>query len=242
MTAKSLFVAGGTGAVGRRLLPLLVADGWRVTGSTRSPDKVELLRRLGAKPVVVDVYDAAALRAALMDVRPEVVVHQLTDLPPGLDPEKMADALPRNTRIREEGTRNLVAAALACGARRLVAQSIAFAYAEGPLPHREEDPLDPNAIGVISLEGQVMDAALEGIVLRYGRFYGPGTGFDAPRGAPALHVDAAARACELACLGGDARNLQHRRGRRRRVERESETRLPRLVGGLAHRRFGLRVR
>lgn len=201
MTARSIFVAGATGAVGRRLLPLLIGDGWRVAGSTRSAEKVEFLRGLGVEAFLVDVYDADALRAALRDARPQVVVHQLTDLPAGLDPAKMAAALPRNARIREEGTRNLVAASIACGARRLVAQSIAFAYAEGPIPHREDDPLDPNAKGVMSLEGQVMAAPLEGVVLRYGRFYGPGTGSDVPRGAAPIHVDAAAKACALAALG-----------------------------------------
>jgi nucleoside-diphosphate-sugar epimerase len=127
----------------------------------------------------------------------------LTDLPPGLDPALMAAARERNTRIREIGTQNLLAAARAAGARRIVAQSIAFAYAPGPLPHAEEDPLDPSARGVISLETQVLGAPLDGVVLRYGRLYGPGTGVDAaPKGGP-LHVDAAADAARRALLAGD---------------------------------------
>lgn len=207
---KTVFLAGATGAVGRRLAPLLVADGWRVVGTTRSQDKLADLRALGVDPVVVDVFDAAALGTAVMGAKPEVVIHQLTDLPPGLDPALMADALVRNARIRDEGTRNLLAAARAAGARRVIAQSIAFVYAEGPLPHREDDPLvtpaegpaGVSARGVISLESQVLAAPLEGLVLRYGRFYGPGTGFDKPTGPAPVHVDAAAKAAALAVTRG----------------------------------------
>jgi len=203
---KRLFLAGASGAIGRRLAPLLIADGWRVIGSTRSPDKAQLLREMGVEPVVVDVFDADRLRGVMADVGPEIVIHQLTDLPHALDPSKMADALVRNARLRDEGTRNLVAAAVHAGARRLIAQSIAFIYADGPLPHREEDRLlaetDPvygeTSRAVASLERQVLGAPLHGIVLRYGLFYGPGTGFDAPIGPASVHVDAAAKATELA--------------------------------------------
>jgi nucleoside-diphosphate-sugar epimerase len=122
----------------------------------------------------------------------------------------MAEALGRNARLRSEGTRNLVAAALAAGARRLVAQSIAFAYAPGPEPHREDDPLNVSADGgagatargVASLEQQVLGCGLEGLVLRYGRLYGPGTGFDSNDKPAPLHVDAAARAAQLAASRG----------------------------------------
>lgn len=208
--ADCLFLAGATGAIGRRVAPLFVAAGWRVVGTTRSSDKAPMLRELGVEPVVVDVFDAAALRAALEAVRPQVVMHQLTDLPPGLDPARMAEASQRNARIRDEGTRNLVAAAVAADVRRIVAQSIGFAYADGPLPHGEDDPLDSNfdgprgvsLRGVASLERQVLQAPLEAVVLRYGRLYGPGTGFDAAAGAAPVHVDAAARAAELAVLRG----------------------------------------
>lgn len=201
-----LFLAGAAGAIGRRLAPRLVASGWRVAGTTRSREKAPMLERLGVEPVVVDVFDAEALREAVARARPSVVVHQLTDLPPGLDPDKMAEALPRNARIRDEGTRNLVGAAVHAGARQLIAQSIAFVYADGPLPHREEDPLAVEAEGdfgltargVASLERQVLEAPLEGIVLRYRLLYGPGTGFDAPAGPGPVHVDAAAKAAELA--------------------------------------------
>ena len=208
--ADCLFLAGATGAIGRRLAPLFVAAGWRVVGTTRSAEKAPLLREMGVEPVIVDVFDAAALHAALEAARPQVVMHQLTDLPSGLDPARMAGASQRNARIRDEGTRHLVAAAVAAGALRIVAQSIGFAYADGPLPHSENDPLDNDFAGqrgvtlrgVASLERQVLQAPLEALVLRYGRLYGPGTGFDAAVGAGPLHVDAAARAAELAVLRG----------------------------------------
>jgi nucleoside-diphosphate-sugar epimerase len=203
---KTLFLAGATGAIGRRLAPLLLAEGWRVVGTTRSAEKAPQLRQMGFEPVVVDVFDAAALRKAVAEARPEVVMHQLTDLPLALEASKMEAALVRNARLREQGTRNLVAAAIEGGARRLVAQSIAFIYAEGSLPHREEDPLLPDthpaygetARAVGSLERQVTRAPLEGVVLRYGLFYGPGTGFDAPIAPGSVHVDAAAKAATLA--------------------------------------------
>ncbi len=205
-TEKCVFLAGAAGAIGRRLAPLLVASGWRVVGTTRSESKAALLRELGVEPVVVDVFDAGALRDAVAGARPEVVIHQLTDLPLGLESSKMEAALVRNARLRDEGTRNLVAAAVGAGARRLIAQSIGFVYAEGPTPHREEDPLlaethpvyGETVRAVASLERQVLSAPLDGIVLRYGLFYGPGTGFDAPVGPGSVHVDAAAKAAELA--------------------------------------------
>jgi len=193
---KSLFLAGASGAIGRRLAPLLIADGWRVVGATRFAEKTDLLRRLGVEPVVLDVYDAEALRAAVAQARPRVVIHQLTDLPPALEPALMPEGLIRNARIREEGTRNLIAAAIGAGAERLIAQSLAFVYADGPRPHREDDPL--TSPSVVSLEAQVRQAPLAGLVLRYGRIYGPGTGFETASGAAPVHVDAAAHAAALA--------------------------------------------
>lgn len=206
-----VFLAGATGAVGRRMLPLLLRDGHEVTGTTRSHAKAEGLRAAGVRPAVVDVYNAVALAAAVAAARPEVIVHQLTDLPAGLKPELMAEGLVRNARIRIEGTRNLVEAALRAGARRLVAQSIAFVYAPGPEPHAESDPLISAAEGAMraTMEGvatlerlTTATAGIEGVVLRYGMFYGPGTGFDAAPGRPAVHVDAAAWAAVLAMTRG----------------------------------------
>jgi nucleoside-diphosphate-sugar epimerase len=207
---ETVFLAGASGAIGRRLAPILVARGWRVVGLTRSLAKIGMLIDLAVEPVVADVFDAAALARAVADARPGIVVHQLSDLPLGLDPQRMAEATARNARLRDAGTRNLVAAAVAAGVRRLVAQSVAFAYAKGALPHREEDPLAVDAEGragisargVASLERQVLEAPLEGVILRYGRLYGPGTGFDAASGEGALHVDAAAWAAALAATKG----------------------------------------
>ena len=161
---------------------------------------------------MVNVFDAEALATAVLDAKPEIVMHQLTDLAAFQDPAQRSSALARNARIREEGTRNLVAAARKAGARRLIAQSIAWAYAPGPRPFRENHPLDLNAEGdrlvsvrgVASLEGQVLGASpMEGIVLRYGRLYGPGSGADSPPSPPAVHVDAAAYAALLAIDHGE---------------------------------------
>jgi nucleoside-diphosphate-sugar epimerase len=202
-----IFLAGAAGVVGRRLTPLLLAQGHRVWGSTRSPDKSEVLRKLGALPVAVDVFDAEAPATAVLEAKPEIVIHQLTDLSAIQDPAKRSDALACNARSREQGTHNLVAAARKAGARRLIAQSIAWAYAGGPRPYGEDHPLDLNADGdravsvrgVESLERQVLAASLmEGLVLRYGRLYGPGSGADAPPSPPSVHVDAAAYAVLLA--------------------------------------------
>lgn len=204
-----ILVAGASGAIGRRLCRMLVDDGWSVAGTTRSADKASMLLDLGVEPVIVDVFDAPSLLGVVRKAQPDIVIHQLTDLPPALAPEKMAEARIRNARIREIGTRNLVAAAIAAGVKRMVAQSIAFAYAPGPKPYREDAPLnldDPDiglsARAVASLERQVLTAPFEGIVLRYGKLYGPGTGFDRPPGDGPLHVDAAADAARRAATCG----------------------------------------
>lgn len=204
---EKVFLAGATGAIGRMLVPLLVEGGYQVYGSTRRPERAAQLRAQGAQAVLVDVFDAATLREVLCTIAPEIVVHQLTDLPATLDPATLGDALRRNARIRTEGTRHLVAAARAAGARHLVAQSIGWAYAPGLLPHVEDDALDLEAQGdrrttvqgVAALERAVLQAeGLTGCVLRYGRLYGPGTASaTAPVGC-ALHVEAAAWAARLA--------------------------------------------
>lgn len=207
---KRIFLAGASGAIGRRLAPLLLQDGWQVVGSTRSHEKAAELRALGVEPAVVDVYDAEALRNVVAAAKPDVVIHQLTDLPYALEAAQMAEGLKRNARLRDEGTRNLVAAAVFAGARRLIAQSISFIYAEGTTPRRESDPLLPlthpaygeTVAAVLSLEHQVLVAPLEGLVLRYGLIYGPGTGFDSPIAPGSLHVDAAAQAARQAATTG----------------------------------------
>lgn len=129
-----IFFAGAGGVIGRRLTPLLVADGHHVTGTTRSADKAGAIARLGATPAVVDVFDAAALRDAVAAARPEAVIHQLTDLASAPGTPQYDEALKRNARLRVEGTRNLVAAAKAAGVTGLIAQSIAWIYAAGEGP------------------------------------------------------------------------------------------------------------
>jgi nucleoside-diphosphate-sugar epimerase len=210
-----VLLAGSTGVVGKRLVPLLVADGHHVTALTRRPERVPALRAAGAHPAVVDVRDAGALAATVRDAEPEVVVHQLTDLG--------AADLAANSELRVTGTRHLVDAALAGGARRIVAQSIAWAYAGGDAPADEHTPFDLDAPGpragsvrgISALEAAVREAP-EWVALRYGMFYGPGTWFapDGLRAADAragrlvadgdvtsfLHVDDAAAAA-VAALG-----------------------------------------
>jgi nucleoside-diphosphate-sugar epimerase len=180
-----IFLAGATGAIGRQLVPMLVSEGHEVIGATRSPAKVDALRGAGAEPVLLDALDATAVRTAVADARPDAVIHELTALPQRIDPRKMERDFALNDRLRGEGTRYLVEAAQATGAKRIIAQSIAFAYAPGPpgTVHVESDPLLPvseahksyrrSAQALVDLERTVLGAG--GLVLRYGYFYGPGT-------------------------------------------------------------------
>jgi nucleoside-diphosphate-sugar epimerase len=206
-----IFLAGAGGAIGRRLVPLLRAAGHEVVGTTRSADKAAAVAALGAEPAVVDVFDAAALMDAMRAAAPQVVIHQLTDLPHAPGTPGYEAGLERNARLRIEGTRNLVAAAKAAGVRRLIAQSIAFVYAPGDGARVESDPLDMGATGarkrtvhgVVALEDATLQMP-QGIVLRYGLLYGPGTWFEREkRGKPALHVDAAAQAALFAVTRGE---------------------------------------
>jgi nucleoside-diphosphate-sugar epimerase len=206
-----VFLAGATGVIGRRLVPLLIAAGHVVTGTTRSAGKAAALRQRGAHAVVVDVFDRDALREAVMQARPEVVIHQLTDLPRDFDEVQLAASYPRNARIRMEGTRNLVAAARAAAARRFIVQSIAFGYAAGVGPRTEADSLNladgPRVVtvrGAADMEQQVLASGMKAVVLRYGLLYGPGTWSDGPMRRPALHVDAAAQAALLAITRGQS--------------------------------------
>lgn len=198
-----VFLAGASGVIGRRLVVLLRKAGYDVVGTTRSETKAAALQALGATAAVVDAYDAQKLKLAVYAAQPDVIIHQLTDLPQTLDPSNMADALAANARLRIEGTRNLVDAALASGVRRVIAQSIAFAYAPGEGPLTEEHPIAPSQVGVIALEQVVTQTpGIDGIVLRYGRLYGPGTWTDVANGTGPLHVDAAAQAALLALTQG----------------------------------------
>src|SRR5205085_5501434 len=196
-----IFLAGAAGVIGRRLTPLLVLMGHDVTGTTRSAEKAGSIEAMCARPAVVDVFDADALTAAVMASRPDVVIHQLTDLPSAPGTPGYEEGQKRNNRLRRDGTRNLMNASRAAGARRVIAQSIAFAYAPGAGPRHESDPLDLAAegvraltvAGVAALEKAVLGTPpVGGIVLRYGFFYGPGTWNEAAPRPPAIHIDAAA--------------------------------------------------
>jgi nucleoside-diphosphate-sugar epimerase len=211
-----VFLAGATGAIGRRLVPLLVARGHEVIGTSRSADRARGLAGLGAQGVAVDVLDAATLREAVLRARPDIVIHQLTDLGGGFAPGQLEATVRANAHVRTAGTANLVQAALAAGATRMLAQSISWAC----VPLRgivdEDTPLDVDAPGlrgvtvggVAALERQALGTpGLRGTVLRYGQLYGPGTGADSPEGKDQpLHVDAAAWAV-VAALEADATGL-----------------------------------
>jgi len=160
--------------IGARVVPRLLAAGHEVVGMTRRRESAHALVALGATAAVADALDRAALLAAVERARPDVVMHQLTDLADGTSAT--------NAQLRERGTRNLVDAARAAGARRVIAQSIAWAYAAGPDPADEPTPLDKSAPeprqttirGIAALESAVREAR-EWVVLRYGLLYGPGT-------------------------------------------------------------------
>src|SRR4029450_7456868 len=137
-----VFLAGAAGAIGRRMVPFLLRAGHEVSGTTRSAEKAKELERAGVVPVVLDVFDAPAATAAVCAAQPEVVIHQLTDLPREFDEARIAASYAKNARIRTEGTRNLITAAQAAKVPRFIAQSIAFAYAPGGEPHPETDPLN----------------------------------------------------------------------------------------------------
>jgi uncharacterized protein YbjT (DUF2867 family) len=173
-----VFLAGATGVIGLRLLPLLVEEGHVVAGMTRFGEKAAQLAALGAEPVVCDVFDAEALVQAVVSFGPEAVIDQLTDLPDRR--EELDRHAARNDRMRTEGTRNLVAAAKTARADRFVAQSIAWR------PSGRSEVVDDH-------ERQVLE--IGGVVARYGRLYGPGTFYEHELPPPPrIHVDAAARA------------------------------------------------
>jgi nucleoside-diphosphate-sugar epimerase len=173
-----IFVAGATGVIGRRVVPLLVAAGHTVGAMTRSASNAANLASMGTQPIVCDVFDRPALLSAVRSFSPDVILHELTDLP-----DDLAD-LPENSllnaRIRDEGTRNLIDAMAGAANAKIVAQSVAW-----------DMPPGAEADAVTSLEQAVL--AVDGVVLRYGFLYGPGTYFEAQRPpAPHVHIDTAA--------------------------------------------------
>jgi nucleoside-diphosphate-sugar epimerase len=181
-----VFVAGATGAIGKPLLPLLVARGLEVVGMTRSPDKAQGLRSAGVEPVVADGLDRAAVMEAVLRARPDVIVHQMTALTRLTNLKRFDDEFELTNRLRTTGTDYLLEAARAVGARRFIAQSYGnwnFERTGGPIK-TEDDPLDrdpPAAMrrtmaAISYLESSVVGpAGLEGLALRDGSLYGPGT-------------------------------------------------------------------
>jgi nucleoside-diphosphate-sugar epimerase len=231
-----IFVAGATGAVGRRLIPMLVSAGHAVVGLTRTPEKAKMIRELGAKAVVADGLDEPAVCQAVQSNKPDVVVHEMTDLKAASDLRRFDRAFASSNRLRTEGTEILMTAARAAGVKRFIAQSFCgwpYARIDGPVKS-EADPLDPHPPrelrrtldAIRYLEQRVTNASeQEGIVLRYGAFYGPDTGvFDGPmieqiraRRMPLigdgdgwwsfLHVDDAAAATAAAIERGEAGSI-----------------------------------
>jgi len=185
-----ILIAGATGAIGVPLVRALVASGHEVTGTSRRAERAASLEALGATPAVMDALDREATAAVVEEARPDVIVHQLTALPNAPD-LRQKDIYEATDRLRREGTRNLVSAALEAGVSRMVAQSIAFIYApegnavkseDAPVATEAPAPFGPTVRAVLDLEAQVTGTpGIDGIVLRYGWLYGPGTYF-APDG------------------------------------------------------------
>lgn len=180
-----IFLAGATGAIGRRLVPRLVEAGHEVTAITRQEKKLRELYELGAEPILCDVFDAERLGAVVARAEPDALINQLTDLPQSLNPRKLGEYYAANNRVRREGTRNLLSAALGAGVHRFLAQGSAYWYAptggpvkteEAPLYLDAPAPLGPAVDTIKEVEAAVLSAdGIEGVVLRYGMFYGPGT-------------------------------------------------------------------
>ncbi|MCC5670432.1 NAD(P)-dependent oxidoreductase [Nostoc sp. CHAB 5784] len=191
-----IFVAGATGAIGRPLLDQLLARGHNVVAMTRSPERAQALATQGIEPAIADVFDPDSVKAAITHAQPEVVIEQLTALPRTYTRESMSAAAPLNTRIRLEGGANVLAAAQAAGVHRYLRQSIAFWAVPGAGLADEETPLSLDASPAVAADARLVTeierrlleiSNLEGIALRYGFFYGPGTWFN-PDGDVAQQV------------------------------------------------------
>lgn len=191
-----IFVAGATGAIGRPLIAQLLAKGYQVTALTRSLEKAQTLVEQGVEPAIADVFDPSAVEAVVTHAQPDVVIEQLTSLPKAYTGESMSAAAALNTRIRLEGGANVLAAAQAAGVRRYLRQSIAFWGLPGTGLADEKTPLALDASPAVAADARIVSEierrllevpSLEGIALRYGFFYGPGTWF-APDGDVANQV------------------------------------------------------
>jgi 2-alkyl-3-oxoalkanoate reductase len=192
-----VFVAGATGAIGRPLISALIAAGHDVMGMTSSEDGLQTLRERGAEGVVANALDSSAVKAALDKARPDAVIEELTSLPKHYTPEEMRAAADRDRTVRLEGGRNVQNAASGAGAHRYIVQSTGFFYAPGAGLAAETDPLALDASPAIAasvrtylqVEERVLGAAdLQGIALRYGFFYGPGTYHDLDKGSISQQV------------------------------------------------------
>lgn len=180
-----VFLAGATGAIGSRLVPQLVEADHQVTAITRRAENLAGLYELGAEPILCDVFDAGKLGSAVATAEPDAVINQLTNLPQSLKPRKLNEYYAANNRVRQEGTKNLLSAALGAGVRRFVSQGAAYWYAptgeevkkeEAPLYLDAPPPIGPAVQTIKGVEDTVLSAeGIEGVILRYGMFYGPGT-------------------------------------------------------------------
>lgn len=191
-----VFVAGGTGAIGRPLIAELLAKGHDAVALTRSPEEAQALVERGIEPAIADVFDSDAVKAVVTRAQPEVLIQQLTALPKHYTREAMIAAAPFNDRLRLEGGANLLAAAQAAGVRRYLRQSVAFWASPGPGLADEETPLAFDASPAVAADARVVteleqrllgNSNIEGIAMRYGFFYGPGTWFN-PDGDVAQQV------------------------------------------------------
>lgn len=236
MSELRIFLAGATGVIGRRLIPALRNRGHTVIGLTSTPDNTEIIRDLGAEATVCDAFDSARLTAIVEKVHPDVIVNQLTRIPERIDPSKIGEQMEETNRLRTEATANLLFAARHCGVERFVSQSVAFLYHpdadSGPGEHPAEEDrrfVRPDDAGFASLVDAVkeserlttVDDDIDGLILRYGFFYGPETPYE-PGGATAsditnrkwpilgrgngrfsfIHVDDAAEATAVAISNG----------------------------------------
>lgn len=228
-----VFVAGATGLIGRRVIELLLERGDEhvVTGLARDEDSAKPLQDAGAGIAIADAFDGEMMRGVFATAQPDVIVNQLTELPSRIDPERATEQFAANDRLRIEGTRNLIAASATWGSNRIVAQSLAFAYrAEGDWLKDEDAPLALDApppwgatvSALADMERQVMEArGMDGVVLRYGTLYGPGTWYDRDGG----QISDAVRAGQVPLIGDG-----HGRGSFTHVDDAAEAAIAALDG------------
>lgn len=195
MSNSRIFIAGAAGAIGLPLSKMLISLGDEVIGTTRQTDRAKLLSGIGVIPEIVDVYDHHAVANVLKKYQPEIVIHQLTDLPYGLPKNLMDEGRKKNNNIRLVGTKNLIDGLSGIPVKRLIVQSIAFVYAEGKLPHQESDLLA--SADLEKFEKLVLESPFDATILRYGQFYGERTGIEKVETACRVNVIAAAKATVL---------------------------------------------